>query len=140
MRLGCANIRNFPDMTPEKVRADGKEMGSLCDIWGQQENDPGEDNPQVAQALGPDSAVAPPAPTSRSVQEGPLPVTGTRVLDMPFKPVLPLTPAPDGHRHHLRDPRPARRAAVRDRQRAASSRVYNGDLPAKDKARRTGQW
>lgn len=51
MRLGCANIKNFPDMSPEKVRADGKTVGSHCTLWGGQEINPGEDAPVVLKGL-----------------------------------------------------------------------------------------
>jgi hypothetical protein len=47
MRLGTANIRNFPDMPRWKVRQDGVEMSRRCDLWGGQEIDPGDDDFEV---------------------------------------------------------------------------------------------
>lgn len=52
MKLGTANIRNFPDMAKPKVRADAKKMGQVCTIWGGQEIEPGEDYSVVLDGLG----------------------------------------------------------------------------------------
>lgn len=52
MILGTANIKNYPDMPRRKVKADGLAVADVCDIWGQQENQPGEDAPAIAEALG----------------------------------------------------------------------------------------
>jgi hypothetical protein len=52
MRLGTANIKNFPDMPTGKVQADGRKMGSLTTIWGGQEITPNEDSGPIMEALG----------------------------------------------------------------------------------------
>jgi hypothetical protein len=95
MRLGCANIKNFPDMTPAQVGDDGKTMGLLCDIWGHQENNPGEDDPVVAKALGKDWAgVHMNTDLPVWFKKETYKVVGARVQGMPFDPRLPLTPVP----------------------------------------------
>ena len=142
MYIGCANIRNFPDMTPAKVRADGKRMGELTTLWGQQENDPGEDNPQVAGALGDGWAVAHQT-TNLPVwyREDIYRVTGARVLDMPFKPVLPLTPRPrlvTGTTFVIRARPNVPRFVIVNVHFIAGA--YNGDLAEADHRRRQRQW
>lgn len=95
MRLGTANIKNYPDMPPKKVAADAKTMSLLTDIWGQQENDPGEDNPVIMRTLGDTWAVAHPGTNVPVYFKKELyQVAGARVQLMPFTPRLPLTPVP----------------------------------------------
>jgi hypothetical protein len=53
VRIGTANIKNFPDMVPAKVQADARKMASLTTIWGGQEITPGEDSGPILAAMGP---------------------------------------------------------------------------------------
>lgn len=51
MKLGTANIKNYPDMTEKQVRADAKEIASYVTIWGGQEITPKEDSLPILQAM-----------------------------------------------------------------------------------------
>jgi hypothetical protein len=95
MRLGCANIKNYPDMPARKVAADGKKMSGLCDIWGMQENNPAEDDDAIAKVLGENwDIVHPNTDIPVWYRKDLIKVVGTRVHLMPFDPVLALTPRP----------------------------------------------
>jgi hypothetical protein len=54
MKLGTANIKNYPDMPEKKVIADAREVSSYTDIWGMQENNPAEDDEAIRPELGKD--------------------------------------------------------------------------------------
>lgn len=51
MKLGTANIRNFPDMAPSKVAADTETIVANVSLCGLQEIQVGEDTPVVRAAL-----------------------------------------------------------------------------------------
>lgn len=53
MKLGTANIRNFPDMTPAQVAEDAVRVAVHTTICGLQEIRPDEDTDVVQAALGP---------------------------------------------------------------------------------------
>ena len=142
MRIGTANIKNYPDMPRDKVVADARKMAHLCDLWGQQENNPEEDDEAIDKALGDDwmkthGGTDLPIWYKRSIFR----LVGARVHLMPFSPVLPLTP------------RPRNLVAATFRIRGRSdlpnwvvinshfiAGAYNGDLPAADTKRRKRQW
>jgi hypothetical protein len=95
MRLGSANIQNFPDMSPADVVADGKTMAGLTDIWTMQENEHGEDSVAIMRALGSAWGIAHedtalPIFYRTSVME----LIGTRRVISSFEPELPLTSRP----------------------------------------------
>lgn len=52
MKLGSANIKNYPDMSKDKVAADARKIAGLVTIWGGQEIQPGEDTPVILDAMG----------------------------------------------------------------------------------------
>lgn len=95
MRLGTANICNYPDMPKAKVKADAREMAALTDVWGQQENNPAEDDDAISDALGPEWMVVH-ADTNLPIwyRTARLELTGHRKVAADFDPVLPLTPRP----------------------------------------------
>lgn len=51
MKLGTANLRNFPDMTPHQVAQDARTVASSTSVCGLQEIQVGEDTPVVREAL-----------------------------------------------------------------------------------------
>lgn len=53
MKLGTANVKNFPDMDPGKVAADTRTIMEHTSVAGLQEIQPGEDTPVVRQQLAP---------------------------------------------------------------------------------------
>lgn len=53
MRIGTANIRNFPDMAPAAVKADARTVARHTTLCGLQEIQPGEDTAVVRAGLGP---------------------------------------------------------------------------------------
>lgn len=53
MRLGTANIQNFPDMSPAAVAADALTVAANTNLCGLQEIQPTEDTPVVMGSLGP---------------------------------------------------------------------------------------
>jgi hypothetical protein len=54
VKLGTANIQNFPDHSPSAVRADVATVAAHVTLAGLQEIQPGEDTPLVRKELGPD--------------------------------------------------------------------------------------
>lgn len=52
MKLGTANIRNFPDMTHRQVAQDVGVVASSCTLAGLQEIQPGEDTLTVERTIG----------------------------------------------------------------------------------------
>jgi len=95
MKIGCANIKNFPDMSEKKVVADAKQMAELTDIWGMQENNPEEDDEPISKALGEDwDKVHGGTDIPIFFRKDVFRLVGARVHLMPFEPVLPLTPRP----------------------------------------------
>jgi hypothetical protein len=142
MRLGTANIKNFPDMVKAKVVADGKTMASLTDMWGQQENNPDEDDPAIMQALGTEWAIAH-GSTDVPVyyKHERFRVTGMRTIQMPFKPELPLTPRPrllTGTTFALTEREGVPPWVVINCHLIAGA--YNGDNAPADTKRRKRQW
>lgn len=95
MRIGTANICNYPDMPKAKVQADAREIAALTDTWGQQENNPAEDDEAISKALGPSWMVVH-GDTNVPIwyRTGRLELTGQRKVQADFTPPLPLTPRP----------------------------------------------
>lgn len=54
MRIGTANVRNFPDMSQRQVAQDASTIAASCTLAGLQEIQPHEDTPVLRGALGPD--------------------------------------------------------------------------------------
>lgn len=54
MKIGTANIRNFPDMTPRQVAQDASTVAASCTLAGLQEIQPHEDTRVIENALGDD--------------------------------------------------------------------------------------
>lgn len=54
MKLGTANIQNFPDHPPRQVAQDASTVAASCTLAGLQEIQPHEDTPVVLGALGDD--------------------------------------------------------------------------------------
>jgi hypothetical protein len=95
MRIGSANIQNFPDMPHADVVEDGRTMAAFTDIWAMQENEPGEDSVAIQRVLGSawnvaheDTAL--PIFYRPSVVE----LIGMRRTVSSFEPELPLTSRP----------------------------------------------
>jgi len=96
MRIGTANIRDFPDMPAEKVAADGKEMGSLVHLWGGQEIAPMDNDFEVImEALGPNwGSVHGDTATPIFYRNPVLNMLDAHKVQVPFDPVLPFTARP----------------------------------------------
>jgi hypothetical protein len=95
MKIGTANIKNYPDMPKKKVQADGKEISSLTDIWGMQENNPTEDLPAIMEVLGPEwETMHEGTNVPIYYRKDKLKVISTDKTSAPFEPVLALTPRP----------------------------------------------
>lgn len=95
MKLGTANIRNYPDMPMKDVVADAKKMAAVCDIWGHQENDPNEDDEAISKALGADwDLIGGNTNIPIWFNKTKYRCVGARVQLMPLKPDLPLVAKP----------------------------------------------
>lgn len=97
MRLGTANIRNFPDMAEHLVREDGAKMGGVCQIWGGQEISPQDnDKRMIMQGLGHSWGVTHPRThTPIFHKKGYVDVLDTRQTRIPLKPEnLPAVATP----------------------------------------------
>lgn len=53
MRIGTANIQNFPDHLPRQVAQDASVVAACCTLAGLQEIQPREDTPVIRGVLGP---------------------------------------------------------------------------------------
>lgn len=95
MKIGTANIKNYPDMPAAKVKQDGSKMASLTDIWGMQENNPAEDDDAIDSVLGNSWDVA---HRSTNVplwfRKDQYQVLGTRICRAPMEKDLKLVPKP----------------------------------------------
>src|SRR3954471_2240863 len=82
-------------MPREKVVADARKMSHICDLWGQQENNPAEDDKAITKALGDDWMKAH-GDTDIPIwyRQSLFRVVGARVHLMPFEPPLPLVARP----------------------------------------------
>ena len=95
MIIATANIRNYPDMPRAKVVADAKEVAARADLWGQQENNPVEDDEAISKALGDKWAkVGGGINLPIWFRRDKLECVSYRVAIADFDPVLPLTPRP----------------------------------------------
>jgi len=95
MRLGTANIKNYPDMPKNKVVLDGKTMSRLTDLWCHQENDPDEDYPAIMKGLDDDWAgVHGDTNVPIYYKQSVFNLIGKRKVIVPLEPDLPLVAKP----------------------------------------------
>lgn len=142
MRIATANLRNYPDMSREKVAEDAQRMGWVSDLWGHQENNPAEDDQVVLKALGKDWAGAlVNTDIPMYFRRKTFKLQSARVHEMPFDPILPLTPRPrllTGATFKLRGRSSVPSFVVVNCHLIAGA--YNGDNSAADTKRRQRQW